>query len=312
MKPKPTKETISSYIQSLERKSRIKIGTKSTIAKLCQELAVGVTLIASRKNEDKTTLAVTLSMHLVKSGARVLFIGRSGCRWALDVISRYMSADAGHECENGWLPRDRNIRKQTLAAFKDGMGLLKESEFFYATMDISQSIDDLESMILNTGKENGWDYIFMDSLQDFVVESKYLEDKSQREYLCERLDNLSYELMAPIIATTQYDLSPGKYLNDKKDVELPEFLTGGKLPEIARRIFFIHKPEIEEDDVDENGQYNSKQRCVYVYFSGKGYSSTQKYLLYEKWTTGRFWNYDSAIDPTESADFYHESIVNIL
>ena len=311
MEPKPVKETVSEYIQSLERKGRIKIGAKSAIAKLCQELAVGVTLIAGNENEDKTTLSVTLSMHLVKSGARVLYVGRSGFE-ILDVISRYMSADAGHKRENSWLCRDRDVAQQTLTAFRDGVNSFKETEFYYASMDIHQSIESLESVIMNTGKETGWDYIFVDGLQDFFVESKYLEDKSQREYLCERLDSLSYVLMAPIIVTTHYDLSPEKYINNKGEVDLPEYLTGGQLPEIARRILFIHRPEIEEDGLDKNGQYKSRQRFVYVYFSGKNYSSTREYLLYKNWTTGRFWDYGSAVDPTESADFYHESIASIM
>lgn len=311
MEPKPVKETVSEYIQSLERKGRIKIGAKSAIAKLCQELAVGVTLVASIDNEDKTTLAVSLSMNLAKSGARVLYVGRSGYE-ILDVFSRYMSADAGHERENWWLPRDRHVKQQTLAAFRDGVNCFNGTEFYYASMNIHQSIKSLESMIMNTGKETGWDYIFVDGLQDFWVESKYLEDKSQREYICDRLNSLAYTLMAPIIVTTQYHLLPEEYIIYKGEVELPASLIGGQLPEIARRIFFVHKPEIEEDILDENGQYKSRQRFVYVYFSNKRYSSTREYFLYENWTTGRFWDINSALDPIESADFYHESIVGIM
>ena len=85
MEPKPIKESISNYIQSLERKSRIRIGTKSTIAKLCQELAVGVTIIAGRESDDREMLAVSLAIHLVKAGARVLFVSRNGQN-ILDIV----------------------------------------------------------------------------------------------------------------------------------------------------------------------------------------------------------------------------------
>lgn len=307
MEPKPIKESISNYIQSLERKGRIKIGTKSTIAKLCQELAVGVTLIAGRESVDREMLAVSLAMNLVKAGARVLFVSRIG-QDILDIISRYMGSKAGHGTH--WLPRDRHVMNQTVEIFRDGVGSFGESEFYYAPMDIPQSMDNLESMIMNASKESGWDYIFVDSLQDFVVESSHLEHKSQREYLCERLHELSYELMAPIIVTTQYDLSPKKYIDKKGEVQFPATLTGSQLPDVAMRILFVHQPHTSSDKHDKNGLYICHYRNVYVYFSGKTYSSTTTYLLYSSWATGRFWDLNSVVDPAENIDFYHESIID--
>ena len=213
----------------------------SPMRRLCGGLETGLTLIAARPRMGSSTLAFSLAVLLAKSGAKIAYFAHAQQNLP-SIIERHRRS----EKEDGTKPFD-------------------QLSFYYVEMRNFHTYEDLVPAIVKATTDLHVTCIFVDCLQDIVVDEKCCANQSPEEYLCKNLRDLAYQFYVPIIALTHLNRRPEYRCGlDGKQPQLGD-LRGGDLVLYANQIYFPYRPAYYRIHYDEKtGEDIRNQMIVYA------------------------------------------------
>ena len=244
-----------------------------------------VYVIASRPSIGKTSLALNISYNYAKNGLTPLFFSLEMSKE--QVIKRLIYSEAVTTENYFFIKRfdeqefSKIWSKVTLAATN-----VKNASFYID--DISNTIEQIKKVAIETNQENGVDVIFIDFLQLFKLDNNSLSSDryTQLSGIMLELKYLTKELNIPIVILSQVSRPRSVTYNDKPGLShLQDF---GMIEEIADTVLLINREIDPKTDVSKE----FIEAEVIVKKNRNGQTGIAKLLFFPRITTFKSHNYN--------------------
>ena len=247
----------SVYAQCLEKSATQKGG----IDRLTDGLKVGLNLIGGRPGMGCSTLAVSMAMNLAQKDRRVLYCSHPQHQIG-KIVVRYCSSMS-------------SIDFFITNPSKEDKKLINESIEFSKKMHQTCIFGDMTNFnnfsmleLLKELKDLRLEYLFIDCIQDIIVDSKITNGLTTEEYICRELRELAFLLNIPIVAIARLNRFPeerGGVIG--KIPQLGDFW-GEELPAYSANVYFPFRPEYYGIYNDERTGFDIRGK-MYVYVQGR-------------------------------------------
>lgn len=220
MKTQQIYSVVDAYAKRIES-NKIDLSLKrGGLQRLCESLEPGLTLVGGRPSMGCTSFVLSMAIELAKAGKGVLFYGHPHHKIE-DKIIRYVGRTEGCSCP-----------------------FLKDLPFYFAHMFYAEDFIALKSGLCEDIARLHPDFIFIDCLQDILVDNRLINNgMTQEEFLCRELRDLAYRMEVPIVAVARLNRNPEKRSGiDAKIPQLHDF-NGGDLAYYASLVIFPFRPE---------------------------------------------------------------------
>ena len=238
---------------------------KGGIQRLCESLERELTIVGSRPRMGSTSLMLSMALEMAKAGYQVIYYAHP-CQKIRERIAMYID-------------------------WKDGRKpcpIKEDIPFYYGNIFVSEDWHTIKSSLWDEVREIGPWCIFIDSLQDTVIEDRLINNGlSPEEFLCRELRDMADLLDARIV------LAAGLNLNTEErcgiEGKLPQLgdFRGGDLAYYAQKIIFPYRPEYYHIYNDERTGEDIRG-CMYIY--GSNLDDCEGMKLRFDYRTGRVYD----------------------
>ena len=220
MKTQQIYSIVDAYAKRIESNKVDYSLKRGGLQRICESLEPGLTIVGGRPSMGCTSFVLSMAIELAKAGKCVLFYGHPHHKIE-DKIIRYVGRKEGCSCP-----------------------FLKDLPFHFAHMFYAEDFAALKSGLCEDIARLHPDYVFIDCLQDILVDNRLINSgMTPEEYLCRELRDLAYRKDIPIVAVARLNHNPEKRSGiEAKIPQLGDF-NGGDLAYYAALAIFPYRPE---------------------------------------------------------------------
>ena len=243
-----------------------------------------VYVITSSPSIGKTSLALNISNNYARNGLTPLFFSLEMSRE--QVIKRLIYSEAETSENYFFIKRfDEQEFSKIWSKVTSAATNFKNASFYID--DISNTIEQIKKVAIETNQENGIDVIFIDFLQLFKLgNNSFLSDRyAQLSGIMLELKYLAKKLNIPIIILSQLSGPRSVTYNDRPSLShLRDF---GMIEEIADTVLLINREIDPKNDVSKE----FIEAEVIVKKNRNGQTGIAKLLFFPRITTFKSHNY---------------------
>ena len=232
------------------------------LQQLCNGLKDGLNIIGGRSGMGCSTFALSLATELADPTKRVpiLYCHFNHSQEVMPLFFRHFNSLCDWD-----FPR-KTTREQLDSFYNPAMAKVEGMTFnvmsFYHDMELSAFKYKLWEYI----RDNRTKYIFIDSVNDFIIDHRLTDGLSNEEYICRELREEVEGLDTSIVAIANLNLS-GMYAREEDISRMCSF-KGGDLAAYASNVYLINRPAFYAD-YDLNKKELNNDKSFYVHVLGR-------------------------------------------
>lgn len=235
------------YFQQQCEEQRDLSKCKGGIQRLCESLEKGLTIVGARPCMGGTSLMLSMALEMAKAGRRVIYYAHPFHK-IYKRIFRYINwKDSQESCP-----------------------INKDISFYYGNIFAPDDFHTIKSQLWDEVREIGPYCIFIDSLQDILIDDRLISaGMTPEEFMCRELRDLACMLDTRLVVAAGLNLNTEERSGVEGKLPLLSDFWGGNLAYYAQKIIFPFRPEYYHIYNDERTGEDIRG-CMYIYGNNLG------------------------------------------